>query len=169
MVVAYFHESASDREGLSCAPGESSLAGSTSSSAQSWRGRMANWPSLPGATSTSTPARPGHAFGSHNFDRERHRLGLRQLAALFDRGFDAADHVEGLFRQAVMQAVEDLLEPANRVTNGHVSPGRAGELLGHEHRLREEALNLRARATVSLSSSESSSMPRMAMMSWRSR
>jgi hypothetical protein len=85
------------------------------------------------------------------------------------RALDRADHVEGLLGQLVVLAVEDLAEAADRVLELHVLAGRAGELLGDEERLRQEALDLAgARTTITLSSSESSSMPRMAMMSCRS-
>ena len=64
-----------------------------------------------------------------------------------------------------MLAVEDLAEAAHRLGDRHVLAGAAGELLGDEERLREEALDLARAGDRLLSSSESSSMPRMAMMS----
>src|SRR5437588_9789639 len=63
---------------------------------------------------------------------------LRLLDGLLDR----ADHVEGLLGQLVVLAVEDLREALDRVLELHVLAGRAGELLGDEVRLREEALDL---------------------------
>ena len=63
-------------------------------------------------------------------------------------------------------AGKDLGETANGVFEADVLAGHAGELFGDEVRLRQETLDLaRARATASLSSGESSSMPRIAMMS----
>ena len=100
---------------------------------------------------------------------QQHYFASRIFGRLLLRLLDAAHHVEGLLGQVVVLAVDDLLEAADGVRELDVAPGRAGELLGHEERLREEALDLAgARDTVSLSSSESSSMPRIAMMSWRS-
>jgi hypothetical protein len=64
--------------------------------------------------------------------------------------------------------VDDLLETLDGVLHLHVNAGLAGEGLRDVERLREEALDLPGTRTVSLSSSESSSMPRIAMMSWRS-
>src|SRR5438067_2423803 len=61
---------------------------------------------------------------------------------LLDRLLDRPDHVEGLLGQLVVLAVEDLLEALDRVLELHVLAGRAGELLGHEVRLRKEALDL---------------------------
>src|ERR671930_2688849 len=73
-------------------------------------------------------------------------LGLLLLAAydlgLLDRLLDRADHVEGLLGQVVVLAVEDLREALDRVLELHVLAGRAGELLGDEVRLRQEALDL---------------------------
>ena len=98
------------------------------------------------------------------FDCLMPRHGFRLLDGLFDR----ADHVERLLRQVVVLAFDDLLEALDRVGDRHVLALEAGELLGDEERLRQERWILRARETVSLSSSDSSSMPRIAMMSCRS-
>src|SRR5919204_2390426 len=61
---------------------------------------------------------------------------------LLDRLLDRPDHVEGLLGQLVVLAVEDLGEALDRVLELHVLARRAGELLGDEVRLREEALDL---------------------------
>src|SRR5687767_8352842 len=61
---------------------------------------------------------------------------------LFDGFLDGADHVERLLRELVVLALDDLLEPADGVRDRHVLPLEAGELLGHEERLREKALDL---------------------------
>src|SRR5437763_1108236 len=61
---------------------------------------------------------------------------------LLDRLLDRPDHVEGLLGQVVVLAVEDLREALDLVLELHVLAGRAGELLGDEVRLREEALDL---------------------------
>jgi hypothetical protein len=85
--------------------------------------------------------------------------------AFFDRFLDGADHVEGGFGQVVVLAGGEALEALDGVGELDELARRAGEDLGHEERLRQEALDLAGAATVSLSSSDSSSMPRMAMMS----
>ena len=65
-------------------------------------------------------------------------LGLpRLLHSVLDR----SDHVERRLRKLVVLAVDDLAEAADRVLELHVLARRAGELLGHEVRLREEALD----------------------------
>src|SRR5207249_7099693 len=71
-------------------------------------------------------------------------LGLlaREAAALLDRLLDRPDHVEGLLGELVVLAVEDLLEALDRVLELDVLARGAGELLGDEVRLREEALDL---------------------------
>ena len=60
---------------------------------------------------------------------------------------DVADHVEGLLREVVEIAGEDLLEARDGLLQRDVLAGAARELRGDEERLREEALDL-ARATT---------------------
>src|SRR6516225_6825195 len=55
---------------------------------------------------------------------------------------DDALHVERLFGEVVALAVDDLLEARDGVLDLDVLAGRAGERLGDEERLREEALDL---------------------------
>src|SRR6185369_5132699 len=69
------------------------------------------------------------------------RLRLQLRAGLLGL-FDVADHVEGLLGQVVERAGEDLLEARDRLLERHVLAGAARELLGHEERLRQEALDL---------------------------
>ena len=75
-------------------------------------------------------------------------LGLRavvlapELPRLLHRLLDRADHVERLLGQVIVLAREDLLEALDRVLEADVLARLAGELLGHEVRLREEALDL---------------------------
>src|SRR5437764_6887968 len=64
-----------------------------------------------------------------------------KAAALGDRALDRPDHVERLLRELVMPAVDDFLEAADRVLELHVFARRAGELLRHEVRLRQETLH----------------------------
>ena len=55
---------------------------------------------------------------------------------------DGADHVEGLLGQRIALAGDDHLEAADRLLEGDVFAGRAGEDLGDVERLRQEALDL---------------------------
>ena len=87
-------------------------------------------------------------------------------STLFDF-LNRALHVEISFRHVVVFAVQYLLEAANRVRYGNLFTLTAREDLRHAERLAQEPLNLAARNTVILSSGESSSMPRIAMMSCR--
>ena len=90
-------------------------------------------------------------------------------SAFFQHVFDGALHVERLLGEIVVLAVDDLLEAADGVGQLHVlaraMPVNCSATWNGCERKR---WILRARATVSLSSSDSSSMPRMAMMSCRS-
>src|SRR5690348_12170452 len=67
------------------------------------------------------------------------------VALLAARGLDdvvdRALQEERRLRHVVVLAVDDLLEAADRLGDRHVGARRAGELLGHEERLREEALD----------------------------
>src|SRR5437588_2809310 len=69
------------------------------------------------------------------------RLGGHAFS-LLARLFDCADHVEGLFGQVVVLAVNDLLEAAYGVGDLDELAFEARELLRDEEGLREEALNL---------------------------
>ena len=60
---------------------------------------------------------------------------------LLDGLVDAADHVEGLLGQVVVLAFDDLLEAADRLAERDVLARRAGEVLGDEEGLGEEALD----------------------------
>src|ERR1700690_1528296 len=101
------------------------------------------------------PAARRHDFGldlvGHGFLLV---LACELLRLLFGL-FDVSDHVEGLLGQRVQLAAGDLLEAA-----GNCDATKKG--------CDRKRWILRARATTSLSSSLSSSMPRMAMMSCRS-
>jgi len=77
----------------------------------------------------------------------------------------SADHIECLLRQVVNFAVKQCFESLYSVFQRYILTGCAGELLSNVEGLRKESLNLSALATVCLSASESSSIPRMAMMS----
>ena len=94
---------------------------------------------------------------------------LAMRFACFGRFLDAADVHERLLGQVVPLAVAQFLEAADRLGQRRHLALLAGERLGHDERLRQELLDRRARATTCLSSSLSSSTPRMAMMSCSSR
>src|SRR5581483_1516742 len=73
------------------------------------------------------------------------RLAGRRLQRLFVRlagFFYGADHVEVLFVEVVVLAVEDLAEAAHRLLDGHEPALQSGELLRYEERLGQEALYL---------------------------
>src|SRR5512145_1976200 len=120
-----------------------------------WPGRTPRYPSLPGRITSSTISvtsrrsgvtmsrwiAPPDAAGS----AARVAMGsgrLLHLPGLLDRVLDPADHVEGLLRQFVVFPLDDLLEAAHRLGDRDVLPLKAGELFGHEERLRQEALDL---------------------------
>src|SRR3990172_10712194 len=73
--------------------------------------------------------------------RARRALSDERLR-LLHRLLDGSHQVEGLLRQLVVLAFQDLPEAADRVPEPHVHAGRARELLRHVERLREEALEL---------------------------
>src|SRR3954451_10773579 len=63
------------------------------------------------------------------------------LLCLLHGFFDRAHHVERLLREVIVLAVHNLTEAADGVGDRHVLAGEAGELLGDEERLRQEALD----------------------------
>src|SRR5260370_11435413 len=91
-----------------------------------------------------------------------------QLLRFFQRFLDCAHHVERLLRNVVVLAFDDLLEAANAIFDFYVFASRPVNCAATNMGCERNLSILRARATVRLSSSESSSMPRMAMMSCRS-
>src|SRR6266850_5390334 len=107
-------------------------------------GRTPKYPWLPGMTISSavsaTTSRVGVAISS--VSRSAMLPARRELLRLLHRLADVADHVEGLFGQLVVLAVDDLSEALDGVRELHVPPLRAGERLGDEHRLGEEPLDL---------------------------
>src|SRR4029079_10548106 len=70
------------------------------------------------------------------------RSDLLELAGALERVLDRALHVERRLGQLVALALDDRVEPRDRVLELDVLAGRAGALLGDEVRLREEALHL---------------------------
>src|ERR1700755_2953827 len=80
-----------------------------------------------------------------NFELVTHHFLLalrREALAALARLFDCADHVEGLFGEVVVLAVDDLLKALEGLGDGDVLAFEARELLGDEEGLREEALHL---------------------------
>src|SRR5688572_5952581 len=67
---------------------------------------------------------------------------LQQLGGLGADGVGAADVEEGLLGQVVEVAVDELLEAVDRLLHRGEHALEAGEVLGHEHRLAEEPLDL---------------------------
>src|SRR6266516_2499621 len=119
------------------------------------RARTPISPAAPGTTIISaSPSNAGPSGVTSETSKRRlgslRLLGLLRLfvaaaadsLCLLDRLLDRPDHVEGLLWQVVVLAVEDLGEALDRVLELHVLAGSAGELLGDEVRLREEALDL---------------------------
>src|SRR5882672_12210281 len=101
----------------------------------------------------SSPASPGRTTNSASPDQmlasalttSTWRVAaamLLQRLRLLERLFDRADQIEGLFGESVAFAVHDHLEALDRVLERHVLAFLAGEVLGHEHRLGQEALDL---------------------------
>src|SRR5206468_634155 len=109
-----------------------------------WPGRTPKYPWRPGTTISSavsaTTSRVGVATSSVR--RSATLAGLGELLGLLHRLADVAHHVEGLLRELVVLALDDLLEALRGVGDLHVPARRARELLGDEERLREEALDL---------------------------
>src|SRR6185437_1842831 len=66
---------------------------------------------------------------------------LLQLRGLALDVVDVTDHVERLLRHVVVLALGDRLERGHRVRQRNEDARLAGELLGHEHRVREESLD----------------------------
>src|SRR5688572_9475138 len=69
-------------------------------------------------------------------------IALLERLRLLEGFLDRAHHVERLLRQRVALAVDDHLEALDRVLEGNVLARRAGEVLRHRERLRQEALDL---------------------------
>ena len=84
---------------------------------------------------------------------------------LGEHRLDAADVEERLLGHVVELAVDEQLETLDRLVDRHEDARQTGEDLGHEERLGQEPLDLAGPGDRDLSSSESSSRPRMAMMS----
>src|SRR6266508_2836419 len=121
-------------------------------------GRTPKYPSEPGATTSSASVETSWRVGvasskrmesTQPSPRRARRLRLlgpvsartsfhvTHLPGLFHGLVDAAHHVEGLLRQVIVLALDDLLEPADRVAQLDVPSLLAGERLRHGEGLRE--------------------------------
>lgn len=67
-----------------------------------------------------------------------------------------------------MLAFKDFLKAPDSFLKGHITARLARKLFGDMERLTQEALDLAGPRNDNLIASPSSSMPRMAMMSWSS-
>src|SRR5688572_8095233 len=118
---------------------------SAASSGRCW-GSTPNSPSTLGAVSSSTAsfslAPSGVTISRAMVAAISGRLRSLQLGCCLLGFFDVADHVEGLLGQVVEGAGQNLLEARDRLFERHVLAGAARELLSHEERLRQEALDL---------------------------
>ena len=108
----------------------------------------------------------GDAVRRHDLEREScHTTTALLLLGLGQNIINGAGKQEAAFGDAVTLAVQDHLKAADGFLQRHILTGHTGKLLCHMEGLGQEALHLTARATVILSSSDSSSIPIMAMMS----
>src|SRR5438067_13565277 len=98
-------------------------------------------PSSPGATTISTsPSKTRRSWLTIST-----RIGisaLRQALGLGDGVVNGAHVAEGLFRQVVELAVQDLAERAHRVAQRHIDALEPGKLLGGDKRLAKEFFHL---------------------------
>src|SRR5437870_1268051 len=108
-----------------------------------WRASTPSSPSAPVAMMNSTS--PSNRLRSTLTTRRGNFIplsGFLHLLGLSASLVDGAVHVEGLLRQIVGLALEDLLETPHGLGPGHVLAFAAREALSDAERLREEALNL---------------------------
>src|SRR5262245_33101091 len=109
-------------------------------------GRTPNTPSDPGITTSSASPDTTSRVGVATSSRSRSAIAAGPLLAqplrLFHGLVDPADHVEGLLRQVVVLALDDLAESADAIGKRNVLSGRPGERLCHEEGLGQEALDL---------------------------
>src|SRR5712692_8757231 len=90
---------------------------------------------------------------------------LLQALRLLERFFDRADHVEGLLGERIAFARHDHLEALDRVLQWTYLPSWPVKFFATLNGCERKRWIFLARETASLSSGESSSMPRIAMMS----
>src|ERR1041384_1043563 len=107
-------------------------------------GKTPNSPSTLGAVSSLTASLSfspsGVTISSAMVSAISRRLRL-QLGSRFLCFFDVADHVKRLLGQIVEGTGQDLFEAGDGLFQWHVLAGATRELLGHEERLGQEALD----------------------------
>src|SRR5204863_2587210 len=106
------------------------------------RARTPISPAAPGTISISASPSYAPPSGVTSETENSGWSGIRELLAALDRLLDSADHVEGLLRQFVVLAVEDLREAADRFLDLHELALRTGELRSGVERLGQVALDL---------------------------
>src|SRR5258706_12795664 len=106
-------------------------------------GRMPSSPASPGAmTISASPEKIAWSAETMSTWKVFAMAGLLEGLRLLERFLDRAHHVEGLLGQRIAFAVDDHVEPLDRVLERHVLSGRTGEHLGDVEGLRKEALDL---------------------------
>src|SRR5664280_3582837 len=103
--------------------------------ARSWRSGCRELPPLAEHSATaSVQSDGGQRRGA------RRKVSLRQLRRVGTHVVQGTRQEEGLLRQVVHLALQDLFERGDRVSDRHVDPGPTGEDLGHVERLAAEDL-----------------------------
>src|SRR5690606_14048907 len=92
--------------------------------------------------SSGAPPQPTEPDSPDSAKRGGNFLLGSQFLGFFQRFVDGADHVEGLFRKAVIVTVQNALEATDGFLQRHVLARCAGKDFGHEERLGQEALDL---------------------------
>src|SRR5260370_40357551 len=119
--------------------------GSSSASTGSWLARIPIEPTIvlveTSSTSSSNTVPSGVSTSTGNFScGTRGLLVVAGLAGVLDDLVDRPLEEERPLGQVVVLALEDLVEPADRLLDRDVHAGRAGELLRDEERQRQEQL-----------------------------
>ena len=73
--------------------------------------------------------------------RNETRLVFRHSARFGNGFFNRTDHIEGLFGQVVVLAIENFAEATNGVFHVNVTTLQTGKLFRNEERLAQETLN----------------------------
>src|ERR671934_962382 len=100
----------------------------------SWRGKIPSSPAAPGAMTMSTSSVSTGRLAVTTVNCS----GMSLSAHLVDGAF----HVEVLLGHVVKLTVQDAAEALHRLRDRDVHPGQARKDLGHDHGLRQEALDL---------------------------
>ena len=138
-------------------------------SSGAWCGRTPSSPSLPGSVTPSTVVAEGEPLRRDDLELERHPLARASFSA-----FSRTSSIVPARKNACSGSVS-VLPSRISLNDATVSlietylPGRPVKTSATKNGWLVKRWRRRARATVALSSSDSSSMPRIAMMSWRSR